>query len=292
MLKNYITKDTKIITIKDKYNINNIYQNSSFDINRIAIDFYKETGIDMSLSMHMLDNWYKIEGEWYLFKKDKGKLFSGSSINELLGEIITKYFKLEPAHYEIAKLENNDLGLVTKRFNKMNETYEFPYYSFYKNNTKDLAIFKYLEELANKDKRYKHLSKDIKKLFIRDFFTSEKDRINSSNIMIKKNDNHFSLAPIYDNEDSFIRGQLDIYKYSNVFGELDITKKSTKKLLLNDDYFQYLLDKLMSFNMKYALNKTENIYNIIIPNENKDNYINHTKEIKQLVKVNKLIKKL
>ena len=101
-----------------------------------------------------------------------------------------------------------------------------------------------------------------------------------------------SLAPIFDNEECFLKRDLNIEVYSSCLGQIDITKPSTKDLLTEDDCFQYLLDRLMAFDMNYALNKVEDTNNILIPREDRDNYTRHTNKIKKMVKDNNLIKKL
>ena len=293
MIKDYITKDTRMMEIEDNFNIRNIYSNCCVYDDELAMQLFIETGINMASSIHLIDNWYKIGEEWYFFKNDREHLFRGASINELLGEVITNYFELDAAHYEIARLVDNGdtFGLVTRNFCEKNVCYGDLIDYFPRNNRTGISIFKCLTELSNKDERFKGLLIDIKRLFIRDFLVGEKDRKNC-NLLFKEQNGQILLGPVYDNEDSFLIDDYEAYIYRNFLGELDITKKATRELLVGDYYFQYLLDRLMSFNMNKAINITEEVSGIIIPNENKDNYIRHNRNIKRLVKENNLIRKL
>lgn len=293
MLKDYITKDTKFNVLKKEFNIRNIYINECLYDDELLMHFFIDTGINMATASHLIGDWYKIDNKWYLFKKDSDSLFTNFSLNELLGEVITKYFELDAAHYEIAMTEDNDktIGLITKNFHEEDAEYDSPINYFSSANREGIKIFNYLKELSEKDEKYKPLLTDIKKLFIRDFFTGEKDRENI-NLLFKEKDNMLFLAPIFDNEECFFKNNSKMEVYSNCLGQIDITKRATKDLLTEDDYFQYLLDRLMKFNMNDALSIIEEHNNILIPNEDKDNYIRHTNKIKELVKENNLIKKL
>lgn len=87
---------------------------------RLAKLISKETGTPESLiygpSIFYLKNWFKIDGNWYYFKKQTNDI---SLINELIGELLSEYFGLDSIHYKIAKININgieELGLISRNF--------------------------------------------------------------------------------------------------------------------------------------------------------------------------------
>ena len=105
MIENCITDKTNPIIIKtDKlieFNVDN-----AKEYEKLARRISEETGVPKGYIFtapyyFFIDHWYKIGNEWYFYKSDG---YDFHFINELLGEIISKYFDLDTVHYNVAKL--------------------------------------------------------------------------------------------------------------------------------------------------------------------------------------------
>ena len=312
MLKDFLKENSKVITFSDEFCFYDIlekdskYRNLDYKKKKEYEQniFKKETKIEETENI-ILDDWYKLNNEWYLFKVkeqyyDSLKEYNEEySLNELLGEYISIYFNLSNAHYEIGRLVDEHekiitTGLLSKNFYKGKYQYKkLKDYPLLKKNTTiidKLEIFNKLKYL-DLGKSTLYLEKDLKKLFIRDFLTSEFDRA-SRNLLFMEDDNNIMLAPIFDNEESFVSYNKNINLSSNCLGYFDVLDKECQIILREDLLFQESLNKLMNFNMNNTLSTLENEHRIIIPNNKKEHYINHVKKIKRLVKENNLVKKL
>lgn len=174
-----------------------------------------------------------------------------------MGEIISEYFGLKTIHYNIAQLcvkgKNKGYGVASKNFCNTKSTYTMAWdYGF--KPTKNLSILQKIRDICSTQEEYEILLNDIKKLFIRDFYTSQLDRT-GYNFFFERNVSGIRLAPLYDYENSF--EEIDKCKYRNQIGELDITNPHTQKILLTDDKFQELLNVLMSANLSNFIELVE-----------------------------------
>lgn len=291
MIERCFNNFTKIFQI----NVDSLIEFNEVDVakfNLIARNISKETGVPKELiytfpHFFYIDRWHKIDNQWHCYKSD-GEDFH--FLNELLGEIISEYFGLKTIHYKIAQLcvngKNKGYGVASKNFCNKESTYKIAWdYGF--NPTRDLSILQKIKNICSTQEEYEILLNDIKKLFIRDFYTSQHDRT-GYNFLFESNISGIRLAPLYDYENSF--EEIYKYKYRNQIGELDITNPHTKKILLTDDKFQELLNILMSANMSTFIEQVEDRHKIIVPNDFKDYYAKEDSEIKKIVLKHKIIK--
>ena len=235
-----------------------------------------------------INNWYKIDDNWYYYKKtgDEGL------INELLGEIISEYFGLDTIHYEIASLINENgtysTGVLSKNFCKKDRVYKtIEDYERTKkikfSSTDDLSIaISKIKKICHSNENSTILEEQIKRLFIRDFYTTEIDR-GTTNLLFSENSTNISLAPLYDYEESFTPDEDLMKKYINCIGMIDINDIGSNNFLKNDRTCQELLNMLMNINIDTLLTKVEENHNIQILEGPKRFYQSHSNKIKQLV---------
>ena len=265
-----------------------IYNDDEETNKKQADKLYSELGVPHYTSYEYSFCWYKVNDEWYYFKSN-----NYNAVNELLGEIISEYYDLDTIKYHVAKLyENNGketYGIVSKNF--CNPKYKYKNaaeYGFDIRYPKDFDFYSRVRSICKNDDEYKNLLQEIKKLFIRDFYTQERDRYNA-NLLFKESENGISLAPLFDYECSFFSTSPNGV-YANNIGYLDINNEETKKKLRDDNYFQELLDKLLSSDMNKFVKEVEDRHGIIVEDRDKDFFKKHDKNIKALVKENKVKK--
>ena len=290
MIERCINDKTKPIIIR-------IDKLIDFDVNKskeyeyIASCISEETGVPKNLIykapyLFYIKYWYKINGEWYFYKGDG---YDFHFINELLGEVISEYFGLSTIHYNIAKLcvngQKEKYGLLSKNFCEKNCSYKTAW-DYGLESKRDLSVLENIKTICNSENEYLELLKDLKKFFIRDFYTSQSDR-SGKNFLFKETDNSIRLAPLYDYENSF--ESITPERYRNQIGEINLRNNETTYILKNDSLFQELLQLIIDIDMKSLLQMTEDRHKIIVPNNLKDYYINHDKEIKKLVKQQHLV---
>lgn len=130
-----------------------------------------------------IENWHKINGEYYYFKPMHDSL---SFFNELLGEVISQYFELDTVHYKIAKLkvkgEQDQYGIASKNF--CNPKYTYKALIDYICETdclhifeKDLNIIDKVKVICKSEGEFRLLQDDLKKMFIMHKAMVEMDRI-------------------------------------------------------------------------------------------------------------------
>lgn len=252
----------------------------------------KETGIPISyiyddsyskkFILDRSDDWIKINNQWFFRKKIDDSL---DSFNELLGQEISFYFKLETATYQIAKeYKNNyfEYCLLSKNFCEYNYDYiNFDDLGIETNNKsleERLNIIKKLCE-KNNDTNYL-LLQDIIKMSIRDLYSNTTDR-HKLNFFFKKNKEMLRLAPLFDYECSFITPPV---KYQNPLIKIDISDRKTSEIIKGDDTFQESINRLMDINIEKLLEITQEKNNISISGGLKEIFINHDKNAKNIVK--------
>lgn len=243
-----------------------------------------------------IENWHKINGEYYYFKPMHDSL---SFFNELLGEVISQYFELDTVHYKIAKLkvkgEEEQYGIASRNF--CNPKYTYKALIDYVCETdslhifeKDLRILDKIKVICKSEGEFRLLQDDLKKMFIRHFYNAQGDGGNGQNIFLMSTPNGIRLAPLLDYEMAYI-GYADLHRCFWDIGELDVTNPRTIHLFRNDIRFQELLYKLMDANMNQFISEIEDSFKIKVPMEDKSHYIKYEARIKELVLENNLIRK-
>lgn len=287
MLENCFTNETAFIEFEQ-------HDNSKDYLSLLAKKIAEETTIPIKgINNNRLKNWHIINGEYYYFKSFNSYFLF---FNELLGEVISKYFNLDTIHYEIAKqFDDNEtqFGIISKNFCNKEFIYKtLSEYIF--ENAKlnyfepDLSIIDKIKIICKTEEEFLLLQKDLKKMIIRHLYNALRDAY-GHNIMLKTTPHGIRLAPLYDYEEAYISFDR-LHKYTWDIGELDITNKKTKALFRSDQMFQELLYKLMTADMSNFITEIEDMHKIIVPTEQKEHYIKYEAQIKKLVLKNRLVK--
>ncbi|MBQ8891779.1 MAG: hypothetical protein IJ068_02825 [Bacilli bacterium] len=291
MIENCITDKTNPIIIKtDKlieFNVDN-----AKEYEKLARRISEETGVPKGYIFtapyyFFIDHWYKIGNEWYFYKSDG---YDFHFINELLGEIISKYFDLDTVHYNVAKLcvkgKKEEYGLLSKNFCDKNYLYKTTWdYGLVPN--RDLNVLNSIRDICESDSEYLILLKDLKKFFIRDFYVSQLDRT-GNNFMFKVNKEGIRLAPLYDYENSFESCRPEVYR--NQIAEINLLNNETRSILTKDEMLQELLHSIIQIRMDEFLQTVEDTHNIAISSDLKDYYTKRDEQIKRLIKEHRVIK--
>lgn len=289
MIENCITKETKFF----EFNCESLIEFNTNDIdkfNSIAKKISEETGVPKDLiyqapHFFYINRWHKINGEWYFYKNDG---YDFHFVNELLGEIISEYFGLETVKYQVAKFQignKKEYGLISKNFCNKDYTYKRVWdYGFPQSD--NLNILENIRDICQSNEEYLILLDDLKKFFIRDFYTSQLDR-SGNNFLFKVMPSGIRLAPLYDYENAFESIQLQIYR--NQIATINIANKETQNILKNDEKLQQLLYYIMKIDIVNLINEMENRHKILVPLDMKEYYQNHDSEIKSLILKNNLI---
>lgn len=291
MIENCITNKTNPIIIKtDKlieFNVNN-----AKEYEKIARKISEETGVPKRYIFtapyyFFIDCWHKIGDEWYFYKSDG---YDFHFINELLGEVISDYFKLDTVHYNVAKLcvkgKKEKYGILSKNFCDKNYVYKTTW-DYDLIPSARLDVLDNIREICESDSEYLILLKDLKKFFIRDFYVSQLDRT-GNNFMFKVGEKGIRLAPLYDYENSFESCRPEIY--INQIAEINLMNSETRHILTKDDMFQKLLYSIIQINMEEFLQTVEEKHNIFVPSDLREYYMKRDTQIKQLIKEQRIIK--
>ena len=224
--------------------------------------------------MNEFNGWHKVNGYWYRFKC----MDDFSVINEILGQYISEYFGLPTAEYYPARCGNVS-GVVTPNFCSKDKSY----ITLYELNYRSCSSFHLLEEL---ELDYESVIDILKKVIIRDFYTSETDRYNR-NLMFEYCGDELFLAPLYDYELSFV----DKYNYTyiGILATFDIRDRYTQEIMRMDDIFNETLNELMNINIKLLLEKLEDNFKVLLDDDTKKYYSKHDEKIKRYVRNCELI---
>ena len=249
----------------------------------------KETGVPwplITVSSSYVNQWIKIGNEWYFYKRR----YPFHLINELLGEVISQYFDLDTVHYQIAKLcikgFKEEYVIISKNFCDPNNSYETAR-NLNMYNSGGLNVLDNLSSLCESERAHELLVSDLKKMFICDFYTSQKDR-GFINFLFIVNKEGIRLAPLYDYELSFESSNPK--RYVNKIAEIDMNDIETICRLRYDDEFQRLLHMIIDAKMKIFIQMVEDNHHILIPTDYRETYLNHDKEMKKIVSKSKALR--
>ncbi|MCI9433717.1 MAG: hypothetical protein HFI86_00380 [Bacilli bacterium] len=259
------------------------YENDNQKAEIIAM----ETGIPIKyiyeyIGNNYTNNWIKIDGKWFFIKKTNKYL---KFFNELLGQEISNYFKLETVNYKIAKkFENYYFANCLLSENFFDNNYNYLIFEDLRINTINKTLnerLNLIKEICQKynDKNYL-LLEDIIKMSIRDLYSNMCDRHNL-NFFFKTNDNGIRLAPLFDYEHSFMTPP---NLYTNPLLRLAIYEKDTCELVKQNDTFQESIYRLMDINIEKLLEITQDKNGISISDGLKNIFINHDRNAKNTVK--------
>ena len=287
-IEEVLTKETSILTFEDDFTFS-FNDDRDYEYRLLAEEISKDTGINTSYIYSSLYNsyllhWHKIDGEWHYFKCGNDYYHF---IRELLGEVVSKYFYLDSVNYEIGKLINNDkeqYGVLSKNFCDKKSKYR-RIWDYGINLKRDLFIYDELWMICHDMDNYHSLSSDLKKLMVRDFYTSEGDRM-AYNFLIKEKDGEKRLAPLYDYSLSF--EYVNPY-YRSEIGIININDKKCIKKIKEDYEFQYLFNHLMDVDMVSLLQEVEDKNHILIPGDDWRYFTKYDNDMKKLIRSKKII---
>lgn len=196
---------------------------------------------------------------------------------EIIGELISEYFKLDTVHSIFYKDEENYYALLTEVFTTSDNKYGFIEELFLECAwAEDLCALKSISRITDpityevfdiKKECLKKLLIDLKKLIIRDFITNQTDR-HSENFMFCYDKDYVKLMPVYDYEHSFVKS----YEYENTLLCLNLNRSNVLDFVRNDDTFQELLEKALLLDMKSIFKRLKSEYFIILNSVEKWEY--------------------
>lgn len=218
--------------------------------------------------------------------------------NELIGKIISEYFKDKQNKSKIIRKDYLNFYLITENFLNYDSSYVymnsgvFPNIQFDKNGQMELSALEKINIMRIKGKEYcinendlNNLKYRLKVMIMNDYIREHCDRW-YYNFMFEINKGYCKLAPLYDFELSF---QLFDGDLENSFN-FDLTNIETRKFIKNDDQFQELLILAMDLNMKKVFEQLFDEYPVILTKEEQQFYEDTIKRKKDEIKRYKLIK--
>lgn len=293
MIKKCLTENTPLFQIET---------DALLSLSEDKYAYYEELAQKMSMEMGVpkellfeppyfffIDHWHKIDGKWYFYKSDGDEFHF---INELLGEAISEYFELDTIHYKVASLKvaNKDIeyGLASENFCSPENIYTRTW--DYNLGSGSIFELRKLLNICNSPEELKLLLSDMKKLIIRDFYTSQLDRSGNNFLFKQRKDGTEGkrLASLYDYENSFESIYPEIYRNQIIC--LDMKDPHLPKFFTSDDEYQAILSKIRDININEIMKTIEDKHNILIPSDMKEYYQEKDKEKKEIIKSNKLVK--
>lgn len=242
-------------------------------------------------------SWYNVDGNWYYFKPYESIYFL---FNELIGEQLARYFCVDTVHYELAfcKKKNNpylrsfdkySYGVLSKNFRQKNKRYlssidlHIPGDSKHISNLKSKKV----KRLFSDEENYNMVIEKIIKMTILDFYMNQWDR-RACNFCFSKDKNNFiDLCKLYDYENSF---SYVSNIYENSILQFNLNNQGTLNYIKNNEVMQQQLYRLLDLNIIEIMDEIIDYYNIIMPKDVKDIYLDNDKRMKTMVKEYKLIK--
>lgn len=217
------------------------------------------------------DNWYSIMHESYYFKN---RTYLQNILNELLGVLLSKHMGFNSIEYELATLNGSIIGLLSKNFRKDNTKYLYAT-ELKKRDHKIIAYYLTAKEnILNLE--YK---RELYNYIMRLYYAASFDL--TINVLCERRGFMPHLSTLFDYEKSLMDTKEDaIY---DPFIDLYISGKTIKTILDNNPSMEKSINKVLGFNMKDALEKIEEQYNISIPDEVKNKYLEYDSSRKEFM---------
>lgn len=217
------------------------------------------------------DNWYSIMHESYYFKN---RTYLQNILNELLGVQLSKYMGFTSIEYELAILNGKIIGLLSKNFRKDNTKY---LYATELTKRDHRIIAHYLTAKTSiLNLEYK---RELYNYIMRLYYAASFDL--TINVLCERKGFLPHLSTLFDYEKSLMDTKEDaIY---DPFIDLYISGKTIKTILDNNPSMEKSINKVLGFNMKDALEKIEEQYNISIPDEVKNKYLEYDSSRKEFM---------
>lgn len=278
-----ITKETKVIQLghlEDKFiNIkSSLIENSKKENNRLKNGY-----------------WIMIEDEIYYFKVPG---FTQGYINELLGEKISSEFNLETVHYQLAEgiinINGKEVvvyGLLSKWARKKDYSYQMLKDIIYNKNSKinpksfdssNLSLLNQIDEVY----QGQPICEQLRAFVTREFFTQEKDRIESEILLATKNDQtELSFLSDYEYEWLDVRSQYSLFRLL----KLDLNNPQVISQVQKDPFFQTSFAKALEINVMHLLEQIKEDHKIRLIDYDKNNYKEKEMLVKSLIRNKKLV---
>jgi len=241
------------------------------------------------------DYYFKIKRE--IFHKKHVDCFYAT--NELLGKLISEFFKDNQPETYILRNQLNDHFLLTKNFLRKGYYYTALYEKVFpkirRNETARLSLFNLdlLDEFIFRNNRQKldrknisELQYKLKSMIINDFMRNQCDSW-YYNFLIEYNETNCSLVPLFDFEHSFLMGG-DEDLYNSFY--FNLNDNNVVNYIRNDIQFQEIINKALELNMKMIFEKLFDEYPIRMNSDEILVYSNIVENKKQEIKRYNLIK--
>lgn len=222
------------------------------DFKMATVELSKILNIDYG-TLRRYPHWFIYNGEYYYLKQRDHIL---PIIREFLGVELSCYMDLPTIDYNIASIEDEIVGLMSKNFRVPGINYMFTvdsnkYDSFMRETVLKHPHF-FSEEYARMLARY----------FIRNYFACQRDR--TVNVECYKVGNHEYLAPLYDYENSF---EEVFGGYEDAMFLYPFSEESINKMIKSNKYLKEYLEYILEFDFDKYLRVIENKHGILIPDE-------------------------
>ncbi len=241
--------------------------------------------------------WIQLGNQIYYFKKPT---FTQGYLNELLGVKITEYFGLPTVHYQLAQgiVVNHHgekikiYGLLSPWAREESKQYQTIEQQIYSDiitvpfKDRDLSLFSYL------DQKYRNqpICKEMRLLVVRDFFTQERDRLESE-ILIARKEEKVELGILSDYEYEWGEPFSKVYHIPKYF-KLDPNDDLIVKQIQEDFFLQEAFDLAMNCNVLELLEQVQDEHQIRLIDYDRKHYQNQESRIKQLIRAKKLYNRL
>jgi hypothetical protein len=253
----------------------------------------RETGvvkgrIFINYLLNYVNNWHKIDDKWYFYKTNSDGF---SLINELMGVKISKYFGLDTVDYKLAKLrqpgKQDEIGLISENVCVPGTKY-LTCWDYNLCNYQNLDVIKYgIRHLCVTPEAYQLFADDIKKLFVRDFYSQQLERT-GYNIMLRQTSEGPRLDHLFDYERSFDSPDYRIIR--NQFGQFGLYRKQCREYVLGDDCFQESLNRFMDADINSFIEQVEDENGIDMGDVLKSHYRVKEKNLKRAVANSKILR--
>lgn len=253
-----VTKDTKYV-----------------DVSKLEKDF--EPFLLPTDSMGRNGEWYKDKRGQILYLKRRKYL--AIILNELIGQYLSKYMKLDTIKYKLAYENDNIVGLLSNNFRKKGLEYAYLY-----ELTEDER--KFIDKTIRcrvKTKKALDYKQKLVNFFMRDYYANQGDRV--FNTLLYRKNNMIYLGPLFDYEGSLMNPEDDEVMMPILF-DWQVTAEVINNLRSKDECFDKAIDRIYDFNMESTLEQIKDDYKIWLPDAVIEHYVSYDEERKKLMKEN------
>ena len=197
--------------------------------------------------------WFIYDDEYYYLKQRDRIL---PIVREFLGVELSKYMNLPTIEYNLASVEDEIVGLISKNFRVSG----IKYINTFNSNKKE----SFIRETVLKHPYFfsEDYARMLARYVIRNYFSCQRDR--RVNVEYYKIGNREYLAPLFDYECSF---EDIITEYDDKLFASTFTDDSISCLIKKNKYMKEYFEYIMEFDFAGSLRNIENEQGILIPDE-------------------------